>query len=203
MIRITAAAPMWFYAFNPSATATLARPLGAIVTNNDNWVRRLRDLGRQKNLHDVRITGRYETMTSTQACRYRELKKLRSEQPKRRGAAQPPDKPRYTLAEASVRLSVSVERLLERAAEGRLRCYVDAAALNGRWRPQAPAGNAPESAWLAVPEGACRDIAWYGSANVAVLEYRPDGAPKAELELGEALWVDPARLVLKHPLPGI
>lgn len=170
------------------------------MTSNENWMQRLRDLGRQKPVEEVQITGRYEKMTSTQACRYQELSNLRLAAAQRRRAAPLPDKPYYSLAEAGTRLSMSEQRLLERAGRGDVRCYTNVAGLEGKWQPAPPANGTNRAQWLAVPVDACRDIASYGSANVAVLELRAEHET-AKYELDELLWVDSGRLALKHPLP--
>jgi hypothetical protein len=61
---------------------------------------------------------------------------------------------------------------------------------------------------LALTPADCRQIAAYGSVNVHDLEYPagpvPDGDAvfaTARFILREPMWVDRARVVLKHPLP--
>jgi hypothetical protein len=165
-------------------------------------MQRIRHIGKQKGEERVLVSGKYETLTSTQAYRFQELRDVEHELRAPEDAL-PKDKPWYALAEASTRLSLPSGELLAMAAAGTLRIYVDANGLRGRWRGERPHGDAPALAYLAVPADNCRDIAAYGSANVAVLEHGLDDGRQAEFELQTTLWVDPARLILKHPLPAL
>lgn len=174
----------------------------------------------------VRVGKKYEEMTGTQAHRFGELT-----QPKRADsqpdASTAPRKTRYALAEASDRLNVSEERLLQEAASGSVKLYVDAGGLKGRWRRGANDSGSMVSSvqtltsgYLALTSRSCSDMANFGSINVSVLEFRCPSDPSA-VDLGretmaalsawgdcekyfclrEPLWVDRNRIVLLAPLP--
>jgi len=174
----------------------------------------------------VRVGKKFEKMTGTQAHRFEELT-----QPKRADsqpdASTAPRKTRYALAEASDRLNVSEERLLQEAASGSVKLYVDAGGLKGRWRRGANDSGSMVSSvqtltsgYLALTSRSCSDMANFGSINVSVLEFRCPSDPSAvDLDretmaalsawgdcekyfcLREPLWVDRNRIVLLAPLP--
>jgi hypothetical protein len=105
--------------------------------------------------------------------------------------------------------------MLLSAAVNDLKCFVLAADLRGRWhvagqgntgRPSTTAVEMPQ--YLALTPADCRGIELNGSVNVTELEYpsgsRPAGGSPAEqlrFRLLQPLWVDPERIVLRHPLP--
>ena len=142
-------------------------------------------------------TSKLEVMTSTQAVRFRQLKGLRE------GAAKGPKgeqaKPHYPLPEASRRLGLPVNRLLQAAAAGKLTCYVLAAHLRGSWADDTPAGDRLPPYLMLKPDD-CRDIETWGSVNVHELVH-PGETGQLHFRLQEPLWVDPQGVVLKHPLP--
>jgi hypothetical protein len=165
-------------------------------------LKRLRSRSEVRAYETVRTVDGYETMTPTQACRFREL------QLSRHGA-----KAQYSLEEAARLLHAEADDLLESAAAGRLQCFVAAKGLRGHWLT-AGDGDTCLTAQPAMPEFLalcaedCRQIAQHGGVNVYELEY-PAGpvsdersAPTlARFVLREPIWVDRKRIVLKHPLP--
>jgi len=166
----------------------------------DHWMTRLRDMGKHHGKERVLIGAKYETMTSTQACRYQELKS--EDLPASAARPLPADQPYYTLTEAAERLTADAGALLSMAAGGRLQCFVNTAGLRGRWQPGGPAGNVPKPLHLAVGGDCLKQIASYGSANLAALEHPLDAGGAAVFQLAEPLWVDASRLLLRHPLPS-
>jgi hypothetical protein len=100
------------------------------------------------------------------------------------------------------------------AADGKLQCFVKSEGVRGHWRtagqgePALPAEPAAVPKYLALSPADCRQIAAYGSVNVYDLEYPADPAldgdvvpTAARFILREPMWIDRARIVLKHPLP--
>ena len=175
----------------------------------DTLLKRLR-IGEAKSYERVQTVSGSETMTQTQACRFRELQNTRfNGKGKRRKA-----KPHYTLEEAARLLKTEVHEILLSAASGRLQCFVLSAGVRGHWRttgrvePSLPAEPAEVPKYLALSPADCRQIAAYRSVNVYDLEYPADSVPDdgpvstaARFILREPMWVDRARIVLKHPLP--
>lgn len=178
----------------------------------DTWVKRFRTLGEHKPYERVLTHGKYEVLTSTQACRFKQLQRFRiGRKETNRYAA----KPHYPLPEACVQLGTTVREMLLSAAVNDLKCFVLAADLRGRWhvagqgntgRPSTTAVEMPQ--YLALTPADCRGIELNGSVNVTELEYpsgsRPAGGSPAEqlrFRLLQPLWVDPERIVLRHPLP--
>jgi hypothetical protein len=168
-------------------------------------------MGEVKSYERIRTGGGSETMTSTQACRFRELQNTRFESKGNRRKAK---SHYYSLKEAARLLKSEVDEILMSAAVGRLQCFVTSEGLRGHWRttghgePRLPAEPAAMPEYLALTPADCRQIAAYGSVNVYDLEYPaapvPDGdavSTAARFILREPLWVDRARIVLKHPLP--
>lgn len=89
----------------------------------------------------------------------------------------PFDKPFYALAEAAFRLMLSEDEILKKAANGRMRLYIDAAGVSGKWRRRAPDGRIGESLVRTMPSGylrlrrrACQELADTGQATVKTLE---------------------------------
>lgn len=180
--------------------------------------------GKQKTR--VRVGKKYEDMTGTQAQRFEELT------PPKRADSQPdastaPRKTRYALAEASDRLNVSEKHLLQEAASGSVKLYVDAGGLKGRWRRGAnDSGSIVSSVqtltsgYLALTSRSCSEMENFGSINVLVLEFHCPSDPSAvDLDretmaallawgdceknfcLREPLWIDRNKIVLLAPLP--
>ena len=180
----------------------------------DTLLKRLRNMGEVKSYERIQTVRGSETMTSTQACRFRELQNTRFE---RKGTGRKV-KSHYSLKEAARVLKSEVDEILMSAAVGRLQCFVRSEGLRGHWRPSGhgeprlPAEPAEMPGYLALSPADCRQIAAYGSANVHDLEYPAGSVPDGEADgdavstaarfiLREPMWVDPARIVLKHPLP--
>jgi hypothetical protein len=179
------------------------------VVRFDTLLKRLR-IGDVKSFERVQTVSGSETMTRTQACRFRELQTTRFEGKGKRRK----QKPHYSLDEAARVLRTEVDEILLSAASGRLQCFVIAAGLRGHWRttgqgePTLPAEPSAIPDYLALSPADCRQITDYGSVNVYDLEYPadsvPDGGPvstAARFILREPMWVDRAHIVLKHPLP--
>lgn len=173
----------------------------------DTLLRRLR-IGEVKAYERVQTGSGSETMTRTQACRFRELQSTRFEGKRRKV------KPHYSLKEAARLLRTEADEILLSAASGRLQCFVLSDGLRGHWRstgksePGLPAEPKAVPKYLALTPADCRQIKEYGSVNVYDLEYPADAVPDdgpvattARFVLREPVWVDRARLVLKHPLP--
>ena len=165
---------------------------------------------RNKSYERIQTPHGSETMTATQACRFRELQSTRFADKRIRGKA----KAHYSLKEAARILKSEVDEILLAGAAGRLQCFVSAARLRGHWRitgqgaPRLPAEPAAMPKYLALTRADCRQIVANGSVNVYDLEYpagpAPDDGPiltSARFILREPMWVDRARIVLLHPLP--
>jgi hypothetical protein len=180
------------------------------VARFDNLLKRLRSMGEVKSYERIQTSNGCETMTVTQACRFRELQSS----PLARKGNRRKVKAHYSLKEAARHLRLEVDELLLSAAAGRLQCFVMSEALKGHWRatghcePHLPAEPAAVPEYLALSPADCQQIASYGSVNVHDLEYPVDSIPDGETVstaarfiLREPMWVDRARIVLKHPLP--
>jgi hypothetical protein len=180
------------------------------VVKFDTLLKRLRNMGEVRTYERIQTGNGCETMTTTQACRFRELQKT----PVEGKAGTRKAKPHYSLKEAARLLRTEADEILLSAANGRLQCFVKSAGLRGHWRtarpgePRRPAVPAAMPKYLALSPADCRQIATLGSVNVYDLEYPagpvPDDGvvPAAALFiLREPVWVDRARLVLRHPLP--
>ena len=102
------------------------------------------DAGKQK--MRVWVGEKHEDMTRTQAYRFEELTQSTRPDPQL-DASTTPGKTRYALAEASDRLNVSEEHLLQQAASGLVNLYVNVGGLKGRWRRGASDGG---SIWSSV-----------------------------------------------------
>jgi hypothetical protein len=175
-------------------------------------MKRFRTLGEHKPHERVLTHSKYEILTSTQACRFKQLQRFRigGKETSRYAV-----KPHYPLPEACVQLGTTVREMLLSAVVNDLKCFVLAAELRGRWHV-AGQENAGASAtvvevpkYLALTAADCRDIELNGSVNVTELEYpsgsRPAGGSPTEqlrFRLLQPLWVDPKRIVLRHPLPS-
>jgi hypothetical protein len=167
-------------------------------------------MGVVKSYERIQTVSGSETMTSTQACRFRELQTPPFEGKGNRHKL----KPHYSLKEAARLLKSEGDEILMSAAVGRLQCFVRSEGLRGHWRttghgePRLPAEPAAMPRYLALTPADCRQIAAYGSVNVYDLEYPADSIPDgdtvstaARFILREPMWVDRARIVLKDPLP--
>jgi hypothetical protein len=174
-------------------------------------MKRFRTLGEHKPYERVLTHSKYEILTATQACRFKQLQRLRvGRKETNRYAA----KPHYPLPEACVQLGTTVSEMLLSAVVNDLECFVLAADLRGRWHVAGQENTGPSTIavempqYLALTAADCRDIELNGSVNVTVLEYpsgsRPAGGRPTEqlrFRLLQPLWVDPERIVLRHPLP--
>lgn len=181
----------------------------------NTWVKRFRSARQAAPRQQILANGKAEILTATQACRFQQLQNLHLGRKPHTGRTERA-RPHYPIADASRQLGVSVERILLAAAAGDLQCYLTAPGLRGRWR--IGASNAEElraeavemPPYLALTPSDCRDIEAYGSANVTELDY-PAGRDRSVSEFGEhtrycllePLWVDPERIVLRHPLPEL
>lgn len=180
------------------------------MATKSNWMRRIRTIGKQKSHERVLAYDKVEVMTSTQACRFKELQQPGAARNKKKARVLK-DQPAYTLAEASARMSVDVDALLVAAAKGRIRCYLKAAGLRGQWQaePRSDQGRtsvahaSPKPEFLALATEDCRQIASFGSTNVSTLHHSSTDAPAAVFTLLDPLWVDADRLLLQHPLPRL
>jgi hypothetical protein len=176
-------------------------------------MKRMRSLGEHKTHERVLAHGKYEILTSTQACRFKQLQGFRIGRAAKSRVA-PQTKPHYALPEACARLGTPVSGILLSAAANQLTCFVLAAGLRGRWLIEGEDDDGRSGAaikmpqYLALTPADCRDIESYGSVNVSELEH--PSAPGSEegrcsrrmlYRLLEPLWVDPERVVLLHPLP--
>ena len=181
------------------------------MTAKNNWMRRIRTIGKQKSHERVLAYDKVEVMTATQACRFKELKQPDVANGGKKKAAVLKDQPAYTLTEASVRLSVNANTLLAAAAKGGIRCYLKAAGLRGQWKAAMQDGTArtsvarlsPKPEFLALAAEDCRQIASFGSTNVTALHHSAPEAAAAVFTLQEPQWVDADRLLLQHPLPRL
>ena len=173
-------------------------------------LKRLRSMGEVKSHERIPSVNGCETMTPTQACRFRELQSTRSQREAKKRKA----KAHYSLQEAARLLRSDVDEILMSAAAGRLQCFVMSAGLQGHWRttghgePGLPSEPNAIPKYLALTPADCRQIAAYGSVSVYDLEYPAGPVPDdgvisttASFILREPIWVERARIVLKDPLP--
>ena len=143
---------------------------------------------REKEKVTVRVGETLEEMTHTQAHRFEELSNLAKRDSQGR-PGRPPLDTTYTLAEAAVRLNISDDRLLQKAASGRINLYVNAAGLKGCWRRGMSGDDFDQlsvqtlrSGYLSLATGRCPDIAEYETISVSRLELRgPLGFSSVEL----------------------
>ncbi len=169
----------------------------------DTLLKRLRSLGEVKSYERIQTVSGSETMTSTQACRFRELQGAPLEKKSRRHKV----KSHYTLKEAARILRTEVDDILASAVAGRAQCLVRSEGLRGHWRTTAN-GEPRMPEYLALTPADCQQLAAYSSVNVYDLEY-PTGqvsedaaiSTAARFVLREPIWIDQKRIVLQHPLP--
>lgn len=137
---------------------------------------------------EVQVGEEAHMMTETQAYRFDELAQTGSQN---RVAANdnPLEESRYSLEDAAFRLMVDEAELLQKAALGSIRLYVDAAGLDGRWRRIDGNGDVIESSsrhlgsgYLSLSIASCKELALQGEANISLLEL-PDDADTATLNL--------------------
>ena len=131
----------------------------------------------QKEKVSVSVEGKTETMTRTQSLRFNELQETREPLVPAK-YTNPLESSRYSLADAAFRLMLSENELLQKAADGQLRCYIDAAGLTGRWRKRAPNGEVTQSQPCTIATGllrlrsrACQELEVNGHAEVTALDY--------------------------------
>jgi hypothetical protein len=181
------------------------------VARFDTWVKRFRTLGEQKPRERVLTYTKYENLTVTQAWRFKQLQRFRiGRREKPRFAV----KPHYPLPEACTQLGTTVSDMLRLAASKDLECFVLSAGLRGHWCVPGqgdvgdPAATVELPPYLALTAADCGEIQLNGSANVTELERPSSSVPPNErsarhsrFRLGEPLWVNPERIVLRHPLP--
>lgn len=176
------------------------------MATKNNWMRRIRTIGKQKSRERVLAYDKVEEMTSTQACRFKELQQPDVAHGEKKAKVLK-DQPAYTLAEASVRMSVDANALLAAAAKGSIRCYLKAGNLRGQWQDgmasTTVAHASPKPEFLALATEDCRQIASFGSTNVTALHHCSPEATTAVFTLQEPQWVDAERLLLQHPLPRL
>lgn len=157
----------------------------------------------------VRVAGKSEQMTQTQSYRFEELN-ARREDAGASADSNPLSQSSYSLSEAALRLMVTEDDLLRRAAAGSVYLYVDAAGLSGRWRCRAQDGSVVLSSsqtlgagFLALACAACGDLVDNGSARVTALcsTLQTRGAPPdAWIGHGERSG-EPDLFMLTEPLP--
>lgn len=172
----------------------------------DTWMKRFKYAGLKKPRERVHTDAGIETLTYTQAYRYKQLKRMHAvDQPKRRRARNHPQF--MSLAEVEEITGAEREELLVMAADSHLKLFVDVAGLRGQWQwadhvdSDILASSKP--VYLALPPASCRDIAAYGSANVSRLEKKGNNGDRAVFNLWDPLWVGPEKIVLLGPLPGL
>lgn len=142
---------------------------------------------------EVQVGDTAHLMTETQAYRFDELAQTAN---RSRDAANdnPLEASRYSLGEAAFRLMVGEAELLQQAAAGSIRLYIDAAGLSGRWRRIDSKGEVIESApkrlgsgFLSLSIASSKELALQGGADLSLLEL-PDVPDPAALNLdGETL----------------
>ncbi len=149
---------------------------------------------KQKVLVDV--GGKKEPMTATQSYRFSEIQEARSptEQetgdirgtPEQGGYHNPLEQSRYTLEEAAFRLMISGDEIIQRAAKGGLRLYVDVGGVEGRWCRREPSGRVSQSSPGTIVSGllrlrskSCKQLAASGHASVATLDLCTKADPVA------------------------
>lgn len=176
------------------------------MATKNNWMRRIRTIGKQKSRERVLAYDKVEEMTSTQACRFKELQGPGIARGEKKATVLK-DHPAYTLAEASARMSVDANALLTAAAKGSIRCYLKVGNLRGQWQDgkanTSVAHASPKPEFLALATEDCRQIASFGSTNVTALHHSSPDAAEAVFKLLDPQWVDADRLLLQHPLPRL
>ncbi len=196
------------------------------MSKSGQWKEIFRNTGKQKN--PVRVGEKYEEMTGTQAYRFEELTQSRRLD-LQRDVSTAPGKVLYTLTEASRRLNISENYLLQKAASGSVNFYLNAGGLKGCWRRGATdCGSIVSSVqiltsgYLALTSRSCKKMAKFGNISVLVLEFRCPSDPAAvDLDretmaalsawgdcdkyfcLPEPLRVDRNKIVLFAPLPNL
>lgn len=129
-------------------------------------------------------------MTDTQAYRFEELQNTRQATGPSR-TRNVFEQQRYTVEEAAFRLMYSEDALLKKAADGKLRVFINVAGQRGRWRSYG-GGNSRESSeqtlrsgYLALTANTCLDLLENTASKVTILEYvRPADPSALELDSG-------------------
>ena len=147
-----------------------------------HWKRILGPTGKQKVL--VSVGGKNARMTETQSYRFSELKEQRDA-----GSPAAIDNPleesRYRLEDASFRLLISEDQLLQKAAAGSVRLYTNAEGLTGRWQRGGDAGaeqssfRTLKSGFLALTTKSCGELMNKGVTSVSVLCFYDMADPAA------------------------
>ena len=152
-------------------------------------------IGRWKNIFGhrekvaVKVGAKTEMLTDTQSFRFSEINQTR-DAPLRPAYRNPLEDTRYELDDAAFRLMISVDEVLERAAAGGLRLYVDVAGKSGHWARRDLEGNVSQSSVSTIRSGllklrsrACSDLAKHGRAVVRTLDLcRTNGLTTAGLD---------------------
>lgn len=144
------------------------------------WKRILGQTGKQKVL--VKVGGKHTPLTETQSYRFSELREQRAADS---GATDcnPLQESRYSLEDASFRLMIDEDQLLQKAAAGSLCLYTNAEGLSGRWQRDGDCDATQstvrtlKSGFLALDVRSCRELANEGRTSVTVLHF--DGAAES------------------------
>jgi hypothetical protein len=124
----------------------------------------------------VNVSGRAELLTDTQAFRFKEISEARGTllRPTYRN---PLEDSFYHLEDAALRLMISEDEVLARAAAGGLRLYVNVAGKSGYWCRRDREGNVSQSSVATISSGclslrskACAELAKRGRAIVHTLD---------------------------------
>lgn len=133
----------------------------------------------------MQVGGSHVEMTDTQAYRFEELQKSR-ESTNGAGTRGVFDELRYSLEDAAFKLMTTEASLLEKAAAGKLRLFIDAAGMLGNWRSYNADGEPRESTPQSMPSGflaltvkSCGELVENGRTQVAFVEYVQDVDPEA------------------------
>lgn len=122
----------------------------------------------------VQVGAKSEDMTDTQAYRFEELKRNSSQiLPKLN--VNPLEQARYSLDDAAFRLMTNKADILQRAAAGSIKFYVNAAGFSGRWRRMDGPGDTAESSiqtirsgYLELTNQSCKQLSLHDHASVSV-----------------------------------
>ncbi|HNP34324.1 MAG TPA: hypothetical protein PKK10_00615 [Woeseiaceae bacterium] len=141
------------------------------------WKRIFGHTEKQKVL--VQVSGRTEAMTETQSYRFEELTRSRVAG-EIAADRNPLEDSQYGLQDASLRLMITEDQLLQKAAAGLICLYVDITGLQGHWQRNDAAGELDQpalavskSGLLALDQKACEELAASGTAQVLTLFIPP------------------------------
>ncbi len=133
----------------------------------------------------VQVSGKAEVMTDTQSIRFEELTQKR-DAGKPAVARNPLEESTYGLEDASFRLMITEDQLLQKAAAGSIDLYVDAAGLPGHWQHDEAASEILQtpakmlkSGLLALDQKSCQELAVTGITRVSTLDFRSAADPTA------------------------